>query len=61
MMIFVFPVLFIGWKLIKKPKWVKSEDADLYMDLDEIEEYTKNYVETPPRNAFEKWFNWVFS
>ena len=61
MMIFVFPVLFLGWKFVKKTKWVKSEEADLYEDLEEIEVYTKNYVETPPKNAFDKWFNKLFS
>jgi len=61
MMIFLFPVIYIGWKLLKKTKWVRSDEADLYQDLDEIEEYHKNYVPVPPKNAVEKWFNWLFS
>ena len=47
-MIGVFPVLFVGWKLLKKTKFVKSEDCDLYRDVGEIEEYTRNYVPSPP-------------
>ena len=48
-MIGVFPVLFIGWKLLKRTKWLKPEEVDLLKDLDEIEAYTRNYVEVPPR------------
>lgn len=50
-MIGVFPVLFVGWKLLKKTKWLKPEEVDLRKDVAEIEEYTRNYVERPPRYA----------
>jgi amino acid transporter len=60
-MIGLFPVLFIGWKIIKKTKVHKSEEVDLYKDVKEIEEYTRNFVPAPPRNAFDKWFNIIFS
>lgn len=49
MSIFVFPVLFIFWKALKRTKWLRPEEVDLLRDLDEIEEYTRNYVEKPPR------------
>ena len=48
-MIGVCPILFIGWKLIKKTKWKKPEEVNLYQDLDEMEEYERNYVEQPPK------------
>lgn len=48
-MIPVFPILFFGWKFIKKTKWLKPEEVDLKKDLDEIEAYERNYVPTPPR------------
>lgn len=48
-MIGVFPVLFIGWKFLKRTKWLKAEEVDLLKDLDEIEAYTRDYVEVPPR------------
>ncbi|KAK5074296.1 general amino acid permease agp2 [Lithohypha guttulata] len=60
-MIAVFPILYLVWKVIHKTKIVKPEEADLKKDLDEIEEYTRNYVPTPPKNAFDKWFNKIFS
>lgn len=47
-MIGVFPLLFTFWKLFKKTKWWKPEEVDLYKDVEEIEEYTRNYVPVPP-------------
>ncbi|KAF2003226.1 hypothetical protein P154DRAFT_460957 [Amniculicola lignicola CBS 123094] len=61
MMVFLFPVLFIGWKIIKKTKFKAAHEVDLYQDLEEIEEYHRTYVPTPDKNAFDKWFNWLFS
>ncbi|KAI1818064.1 amino acid transporter [Poronia punctata] len=55
-----FPVLYVSWKLIHRSNIVPSEKVDLQMDLDEIEEYTQNYIPSPPRNAFSKWFNRLF-
>lgn len=60
-MIGLFPVLYIGWKVIKKTKFRKPGEVDLYKDVEEIEEYTRNFVAVPPRNAVQKWFNIVFS
>lgn len=48
-MIGVFPILFIGWKVVKKSKWRKPEEVDLKGEVEEIEEYTRNFVPTPPR------------
>ncbi|KAI9819851.1 MAG: hypothetical protein M1827_006420 [Pycnora praestabilis] len=60
-MIGIFPILFVFWKILKKTKWQKPEDVDLLRDVDEIEEYTRNYVPIPPRNAFNKYFDKIFS
>ena len=48
-MIGLFPILFFGWKLIHKSKWRKPETVDLRGEVEEIEEYQRNYVPTPPR------------
>jgi amino acid transporter len=48
-MIGVFPVLFIGWKFLKRTKWMKPEEVDLRKDVAEIEEYTREFVPSPPR------------
>lgn len=50
-MIFVFPVLFLGWKIAKRTRWVRSEEADLKENLLEIEEYTATFVEPAQRYA----------
>lgn len=52
-MIFVFPVLFCVWKLLKKTTWLRAENVDLVKDVAEIESYTRNYVDVPEK--------WVFS
>ena len=48
-MIGVFPILFIFWKLYKKTKWRSPSEVDLLMDVDMIEEYTRNYVPQAPK------------
>jgi yeast amino acid transporter len=48
-MIFVFPIMFIGWKLIHKTEFYKPEDVDLKQDLAGIEEYTANFVPRPSK------------
>ncbi|KAF2869802.1 amino acid permease/ SLC12A domain-containing protein [Massariosphaeria phaeospora] len=60
MMIFIFPVLYIGWKLVKKTKMKKAHEVDLYQDLEEIEEYTRNYVEKVETNVFNRWLDKLF-
>lgn len=51
-MIAVFPILFIFWKFYKKTEFKKPEDVDLFQDLEEIEEYHRNFVETPPKYVY---------
>jgi yeast amino acid transporter len=61
MMIFLFPVVAVGWKLWKRTKWIKIQDIDLYANLEEIEDYERHYVPTPDRNRVDKYFNKLFS
>ncbi|KAL2013958.1 hypothetical protein VTN00DRAFT_1483 [Thermoascus crustaceus] len=60
-MIGVFPVLFVGWKVVKRTKWRRPEEVDLVKDVAEIEEYTREFVPVPPRNKFIKYFDMIFS
>lgn len=48
-MIGVCPILFIGWKIIKKSKFYKPAEVDLFKNLEEIEEYQANYIPSPPK------------
>ena len=59
-MIFIFPVLYLGWKFIKKSKYKKAHELDLQEDLEEIEEYTRNFVETKDQNAFNRLMDKIF-
>ncbi|CAM1505047.1 Fc.00g106840.m01.CDS01 [Cosmosporella sp. VM-42] len=61
MMIMLFPVLYIGWKLIHKTKIYKPIEVDLYKDLDVIEEYERNYVPVPANSYYEKVLDKLFS
>ncbi|KAL1957134.1 hypothetical protein VTO42DRAFT_6277 [Malbranchea cinnamomea] len=59
-MIGVVPIIYVGWKIAKRTKLLKPTEVDLVRDLDEIEEYERNYVPQPPRNRAHKYFNKLF-
>jgi amino acid permease len=58
--VFLFPVLFIGWKVLKKTKFVSLHEMDLETDLKEIEEYHRTYVEKPETNMFNRALDKLF-
>ncbi|EEP80794.1 conserved hypothetical protein [Uncinocarpus reesii 1704] len=60
LMIFIFPMLFIGYKIIKRTQFLRPTEVDLVKDLDEIEEYTRHFVPQPPRNTMEKILDKLF-
>lgn len=60
-MICVFPVLFIGWKLLKRTKWLAPHEVDLFRDLAEIEDYTRDYVRVPEKSVTFLFFSRLFS
>jgi len=49
LMIFLFPAFFVFWKVYKRTRWFRPEEVDLIRDVGEIEEYTRNFVEKPPK------------
>lgn len=48
-MIAVCPLLYVGWKVFKKTRIYSAAEIDLQKNLDEIAEYEKSYVPSPPR------------
>ena len=51
-MIGVFPILFFGWKVVKKTKWRRPEEVELRpRELLEVEEYERHYVKAVPRRV----------
>ncbi|KAH6678637.1 amino acid transporter-like protein [Halenospora varia] len=62
LMIFVFPVIFVGWKVLKKTKWLKPHEVILRTaEVDAIDEYTRNYVERVPRTRWHAYVDKIFS
>ncbi|TVY46349.1 General amino acid permease [Lachnellula occidentalis] len=62
LMIGVFPVIFVSWKLLKKTKWLKPHEVVLRTaEVDEIEEYTRNYVERAPKTRWHGYVDRIFS
>ncbi|KAL2845388.1 general amino acid permease AGP2 [Aspergillus pseudodeflectus] len=59
-MIGVFPVLYFGWKFLHRTEVRKPEEVDLVTGLEEIEEYTQNYVPEPASNIFSRFGDWIF-
>lgn len=41
-MIFIVLAVFIGWKVIKRTRFLRGTEVDLHSDLAEIEEYTED-------------------
>jgi len=62
LMIGVFPTIFVGWKVIKRTKWLKPEEVVLRTsEVDEIDEYTANYVERVPKTKWHAYVDRLFS
>ncbi|KAJ5683234.1 Amino acid/polyamine transporter I [Penicillium macrosclerotiorum] len=59
-MIGVFPVLYFGWKIFHRTKFLKPEEVDLVSGLAEIEEYTREFIPAPPKSIVHKYLNMLF-
>ena len=53
-------MLFVGWKILHKTKWIPSHEVDLVSGLAEIEEYHRNFVEKPETNPFNRFLDKMF-
>ncbi|RYP51165.1 hypothetical protein DL768_003433 [Monosporascus sp. mg162] len=59
-MVFICPILFLGYKLYYKTRVHKPADVDLLKNLAEVDEYERNYAPTSTENPFEKWLDKLF-
>ncbi|PYH36563.1 putative general amino acid permease (Agp2) [Aspergillus neoniger CBS 115656] len=59
-MIGVFPVIYVGWKLWHRTKFLSPKEVDIVTGVEEVEVYTRNYVEEPSSNAFTRFNDMVF-
>jgi amino acid transporter len=48
-MIAICPLLFVGWKILKKTKIQSAAEIDLRKNMDEIAAYERSYIPSPPR------------
>ncbi|KAL4978159.1 amino acid permease/ SLC12A domain-containing protein [Aspergillus desertorum] len=60
-MIGVFPVIYFGWKTFHRTSIRKPEEIDLVTGVEEIEEYTRNYIPEPASNPISRFGDWLFS
>lgn len=42
-MIFIYVALFIGWKVVKRTRWLRGSEIDLVSDLQEYNDYTEDF------------------
>ncbi|OQE26367.1 hypothetical protein PENSTE_c005G10168 [Penicillium steckii] len=47
-MVLLAPVLFFGWKVIKRTKFIKAQEADLVWDRPVIDAYEASFIEYAP-------------
>lgn len=55
----IFFVCFFGWKLIKRTKWLRADEADLYTGKAEVDAEEAHWVEPVPRNWLERFWFWL--
>lgn len=60
MMIFIFPVVFLGWKFFKPTTFKKPLDVNLREGLEEIEKHEREYVEKREPNLFYRTLDKIF-
>lgn len=60
LMVFLFPILYVGWKLLKRTQVVRAHEADLVSGVAEIEQYTQEFVDEVETNPFNRLLNRVF-
>lgn len=64
LLVFVDIAIFIGWKVIKRTKFVKPEEADLFSDLAEIDEHEREFyaknANAEKTDSWNKYLTWLF-
>lgn len=60
MMIFIFPALYVGYKIVMRTKIHKSAEVDLVKNLNEIEEHERTYMPEKSLSMFERILDRLF-
>ncbi|KAG6041489.1 hypothetical protein E4U41_004066 [Claviceps citrina] len=59
-MLAVFPILYLGYKVVHKTKIHKAEEVDLHKELDVVNAYERTYIPQPANNRFERVLDTMF-
>lgn len=60
-MVGIVPLLYVGYKVLRRSTYYKPDEVDLLKDLDEIEEYEANYQPQPAKCDFRLIINFTYS
>lgn len=53
----IYAALFAFWKIFKKTRWVRSEQADIHTGKAALDAADEHWPERKPRNVWERiWF-----
>lgn len=53
-------VMFVGWKLIKRTKWVRLDEMDLVTDVYTANDEEIDHDEKTTKGRFKRALNWLF-
>ena len=55
----IYAVLFVGWKVWKRTKWVRSEEADIFTGKAALDAADAHWPVRKARNWVERVWFWV--
>lgn len=55
----IFAALYLGWKIIKRTKWISPAEADIHTGKAALDAADAHWPERVPRNIFEKVWFWI--
>ncbi|EEU47150.1 uncharacterized protein NECHADRAFT_77320 [Fusarium vanettenii 77-13-4] len=55
----IFVVLFIGWKAVRRTKWLSPQERDLFTGKAEIDALDEIWEDDKPKNIWQKIWNWI--
>ena len=59
--VIVFPILYFGYKFVRKTKLLKPSEANLYPpELEDVNQYQANYIPTRAHSMFERILDKMF-
>ncbi|KAI8682451.1 AA-permease domain-containing protein [Fusarium sp. Ph1] len=55
----IFVVLFMGWKVARRTKWLSPQERDLFTGKAEIDALDEIWEDDKPKNIWQKIWNWI--